>query len=293
MPLSKLSNNAMYTSLTRNMPKAQATKLPGRGVVPGMGTVGAAGVSPTYQANIGTTPTFQPAQAGAGVQLGQGGAAGTASTTDPRDPTYFSDIARIQNYYNNTTADYQHQQDLGRRTLTDTLNQLATQQPIDTTSARKSYNNAGLFYGTALSNAEGDITSKYNKANTDANTGYNDLVDNLTTLRGRLQNQYGTGANGELTGSAYTDAFQGAVGRQTDRDSAAAQNQLLASLIHPQAAPTTPGAPPAPVSLGSVIPGAVGPSVGSIWASMSGIGNRLGPYATRSSPQRTSGSRRR
>jgi hypothetical protein len=241
MPLSKLVNNSLGDVLRRNLtkPKANAVKLPGQGNVPGVGAVGANG-TPSAAANIPGAPTFAAATTPGGPQYGEGSAPG-GTTTDPRDPTYFSDLGKIQQYYQNTAADYDRQQTLGQQSLTDSLNKLNYQHPIDIGNARGSYNNAGLFYSTRLSGAEGDIEHKYADAETGAKTGFKNLVDSLDINRNRLKSTYGEG------GTEYQDALGRAVGRQSDRDAAAAQLQLLATLgqggggAPAAAAPPTPG----------------------------------------------------
>jgi hypothetical protein len=273
-----------------------ATKVGGGGYVPGYGKVGstksigsgfggkltnslstslAANVVPTFTAQVPTVAPQTQAKAGEAPQLsnGQSGSgAAVAAHNDPRDPTYWTDVAKIQNTFSQNEAQYNLQQQQGQTQLTNTIAQLDRQNPIDIGNARGNYNNAGLFYSSRLGGTEGDINYQYGQAKNTANTGYGNLVDQLNILRNSNQAQYGRGPNGELTGTAYLDALNAGIGRASAADAEYAQQNLLAQILAAQNAPPPPApAPAAPVS--NIPPGFSAP-IGSIWANLSGIGRR-------------------
>lgn len=201
-------------------PKAPTISLGGSGV----GNIPQFNAAPGVAATNAIVPSFGSAQKATGPQLGAGGDVGGATTGDPRDPTYWTDIAKIKQTYGNTMAGYDLQQTRGQTALTDALASYDKAEPIDISNARGSFNNSGLFYSTRLGQAQGDIVSKYKDARTKANTGFNDLVSGLNIERGNTTANYGEG------GIAYADAFNNATGRQTERDTTSANNNALAQL---------------------------------------------------------------
>lgn len=296
MPLSKLSNNAMYTSLLHNTPKATATKLSGAGKAPGMPAVGNSGVpanTPAYSANTGSTPTFT-ATAGAAPQLSNASSGGGVAHGDPRDPTYWTDVAKIQNTFGTNDTSYNTQQTQGQTALDSKLGELDKQEPIDKSNASGSYNNSGLLYSTRLTGALGDIASQFGTQRTNARTGFTNLVNNLNILRNQNQNENGRGPNGELTGTNYLDALNSGIGRSASADQAAAQANLLAGLNAdgtPKAGAAPAGQPGQMVN-GQFVSGGITspstaalinqwiqqagknkkPSTGSLWSGAAGLG---------------------
>lgn len=197
--------------------------------------------SPIKPANLGPLPQFNNApgaavtnalapsyagvqKASGGAQLGSGGDAGGATVGDPRDPTYWTDIAKINQTFGNQMAGYDLQETQGKTTLTNALANYDKAQPIDISNARGSFNNSGLFYSTRLGQAQGDIVTKYGDARTQANTGFNNLVSGLNIERNNTTNQFGVG------GTGYAEAFNNAAGRQGERDAALAQQNAFAQL---------------------------------------------------------------
>lgn len=187
--------------------------LPNFNDAPGVAATGA--VAPSFGGV--QKPTAAP-------QLGGGGEVGGASSADPRDPTYWTDIAKINQTFQGTMSGLDLQETKGRTTLTNALAGYDKAEPIDISNARGSYNNSGLFYSTRLGQAEGGIVSKYGAARTDARQGFNDLLSGIDIERGTQRATYGPG------GTAYGEAFNNAAGRQTDRDTTSANNNALASL---------------------------------------------------------------
>lgn len=233
-----------------------ATKISGYGSVPGQkqskpyggipGSAPAVGLS----APANTVPNFTPqtpagasyagAQAGAAPQLSTAASGGAVAHGDPRDPTYWTDVAKINDTFGSNESKYNLQQTQAQTSRDNALAALDKQQPVDTSNARGQYNNSGLFYSSRLTGAEGNITSAYEKNRNDTKAGFTNLVDQLGLLRADNQKQYGKGPNGELTGTAYLDALNAGVGRATAADQAAAQANLLAGLNadgSPKAAP--------------------------------------------------------
>lgn len=237
-----------------------ASKLNGYGNVPGYGKVTNAtklskapkfGTPALQQAPTGlpsfnayTAPpaaTYSAAQAGSSPDLSNSGSAsgsGPGVAADPRDPTYWTDVAKIKNTFDTTNQGYDLQQTQGQTQLNNSLAALDRQQPIDTSNQSGQYNDNGLFYSSKLTGAEGELIHQYATNRTNSKTGFTNLVDSLNILRKQNQNQYGTGANGELTGTAYGDALNNAVGRATTADQLAAQqNSLVAPQVDPTAGP--------------------------------------------------------
>lgn len=229
---------------------ATATKQSGYGNAPGYGKVGGAAKlnttpkfgSPALQQapaglpsfNAYTPPAAVPqagAQAGAAPQLSNASSAGGGGVAaDPRDPTYWTDVSKIHNTFGTNNTSYDQQQTQGQTQLTNTLAALDRQQPIDTSNQRGQYNDSGLFYSTKLTGASGELIHNYETNRTNANAGFGNLVSQLTILRKQNQDTYGTGPNGELTGTAYSDALNNTVGRATTADQLAAQNNSLVGL---------------------------------------------------------------
>lgn len=222
--------------------KLVATKVSGYGNIPGAPKMGTPALqkSPilpgfTNQAFGGFTPslpgqaaTSSTAAAVAAPALSTGGGS-SASTVDPRDPTYWTNIAKINDAFTTTNAQLDQQETQGRTDLTNNLAALDKQQPIDTSNARGTYNNSGLFYSTKLTGAEGDITSKYGDARTAANTGFNSLLNNINI--NRTANQKANGAGG----TGYADALNDASGRAV---SAAQASAAAGGLAGPPPDPT-------------------------------------------------------
>jgi hypothetical protein len=157
------------------------------GLSSGYFTQGGTPAPPTFTASIPAAPAQAQAQAGAGPQLSTASSGGGVAHGDPRDPTYWTDVAKIHNTFGTNEASYNLQETQGRTKLSDTLAQYDKQQPIDIGNARGSYNNAGLFYSTRLGGAEGDITSKYGMARNSARAGFQGLTDQLAILGIRIR----------------------------------------------------------------------------------------------------------
>lgn len=205
-------------------PKPSSLIVSGSGHVPGY-TQGQANFTPAFTPNIPGVPTFTPAKPGEAPQLaGGGGGGGGAGGTDPRDPTYWTNIGKIKTHFDNTMQDYTTQETAGQTKLTQALNEFDKQQPIDTGNARGQFNKSGLFYSTRLGQEEKNIAGKFEGARDAAKAGFGALVGQLTTLRGRTTATYGEG------GSAYADELNAATDRQTGRDTAAANSNQLATL---------------------------------------------------------------
>jgi hypothetical protein len=248
----------MITFGATKKPTSTATKTGGVGNVPGMKLPqptkpltqwgGASGwqigqAPPTFTPQ---TPNFSPAAAGSGPPPT---AAGTGVPGDPRDPTYWTEVAQIHQTFGTNLAGYDLQEKQGQTKLTNALDSYDKQQPIDTSNARGSYNNSGLFYSSRLGQAETGITEKYDTARTDAKAGFAGLHDSLAILRNDNQNKYGTGPNGELTGTAYLNALNAGTGRATASDTALANQNILAALLNPSGGgggAATPDATPGP-----------------------------------------------
>lgn len=238
---------------------ATATKTTGYGNVPGYGKVGGTPKlnktpkfgSPALQQAPAGLPSFNslspPAvapqaapQAGTAPQLSTGSSGGGVAA-DPRDPTYWTDVAKIKNTFDTTNQSYDLQESQGRTQLNTSLAALDRQQPIDTSNQKGTYNNSGLFYSSKLTGAETELTHKYDEDRTGARAGFGNLVDSLNILRRQNKNQYGTGPNGELTGTAYLDALNAGVGRSTEADTARANSNTLAGLNPDGSAPGAGG----------------------------------------------------
>jgi hypothetical protein len=252
-----------------------ATKLSGYGNVPGQKTTGGktstsyGGLSsgyfaqggtpapPTFTASIPAAPAQAQAQAGTGPQLSTASSGGGVAHGDPRDPTYWTDVAKIHNTFGTNEASYNLQETQGRTKLTDTLAQYDKQEPIDIGNTRGSYNNAGLFYSTRLGGATTDIVSKYGEARNSANAGFKGLTDQLAILRNQNQNENGVDAQGNLTGTNYLDALNAGIGRSSAADQALAEQNILAGL-------NPDGSPKAQDSGGGDVGGNAGPAPGSV-----------------------------
>lgn len=225
-----------------------ATKLSGYGNVPGQKPLtsktssaygglssgyfqqGGTAAPPTFTAQVPTAAPQAAAQAGAGPQLSTSSSGGGVAHGDPRDPTYWTDVAKIHNTFGTNEASYNLQETQGRTKLTDTLAQYDKDEPINISNARGNYNSSGLFYSSRLGGAETDITSKFGKARGEANAGFKGLTDQLTILRNQNQNENGVDANGNLTGTNYLDALNAGIGRRTAADQALAEQNILAGL---------------------------------------------------------------
>jgi hypothetical protein len=302
-------NNSLMKSLAK---PSRASKVPGGyGNVPGMGKqsnpkpmgsgfgggltnslgTGAANVIPTFTPQVPGGPNFQAAQGGQQAQLGAGGGSGgTASHTDPRDPTYWTDTIKIKNTFDANDTSYNQQQTAGQTALDKAIASYDKQEPIDTSNARGQFNNAGLFYSSKLTGAEGDIASTYSTRRTDARAGFAGLVNSLNTLRGQNQQTYGRGPNGELTGTAYLDALNNATGRQEDRDSAAATANILAGL-NPDGSPkeqaAAPGPQPGQLVNGQFVSGGItSPATAALINQWIQQNNQKPPVVTGSYPQK-------
>lgn len=193
---------------------------------------------PTFTPQVPSGANYAAAQAGGAPQLSNAGSGG-GTTGDPRDPTYWTDVAKIKQTFDTNTSSYNLQQTQAQTSMDNALQALDKQEPIDVSNARGSYNNAGLFYSSKLTGATGDLTSQYGTKRGEARTGFSNLVDQLNILRNTNQNTYGTGPGGALTGTAYLDALNAGVGRQTAADQAAAAANAL---VAPPAA-NDPGQP--------------------------------------------------
>lgn len=228
----------------------KATKLPGYGNTPGQTQSKVPTQGFGNQPNsISLPPTFHPqvpqyaaAQAGVAPQVGGAGGGGTSS--DPRDPTYWSEVGKIWQTFGTNNDSYNLQESQGKTQLTTAIAALDKQEPVDKSNTRGSYNANGGFYGSRLGSALTDLTGKYKDSRIAANTGFGNLVDSLNILRNNNQVQYGRGPNGELTGSAYTDALNAGVGRATTADTTAADNNALVPKgdLGQPATPTNPAA---------------------------------------------------
>lgn len=226
---------------------ALATKLSGYGNVPGQkaGTPKPIGSgfggklsnslsnslssTPTFTAQVPGSAAYGAAQAGAAPTIGAGGS-GAGATGDPRDPSYWTDVAKINQTFNTNNQSYDLQQTQAQTSRDNALTQLDKQQPIDVTKQRAGFNSSGLLYSTALSNAKGDLDSQYDTNRTNTKTGFTNLVDQLNILRNTNQATYGTGPGGALTGTAYLDALNAGIGRQTTTDTSSAAAGTLAPM---------------------------------------------------------------
>lgn len=239
--------------------KIQATKLPGYGNVPGqkqstasrpLNAWGPAPI-PNFTPQTPAAALYAAPQAGAKPEISSGTAAGGVAHGDPRDPTYWTDVAKVNNTFNTNVSDYDRQDTAGLTARDNALAALDKQQPIDTSNARGQYNDAGLFYSSKLTSAETGITSAYDTNRTAARTGYSDLLSHLNILRNQNQNENGRDAQGNLTGTNYLDALNAATGRQITADQAAASANVLAGL-NPDGSPKDQGGSTAPPPGGMV-----------------------------------------
>lgn len=228
---------ATKTSGYGNIPGPKtATKTGSKSNVPGIKApygAPAPGAVPTFTPSMPTGASFAAAQAGQAPELSGGGSGGGVAG-DPRDPTYWTDVAKIKNTFDTSNQSYDLQQQQGQTQLNTQLAALDRQQPIDASNQKGSYNNSGLLYSSRLTGAQGELTHQYDTNRTSARGGYGNLVDQLNILRKQNKNQYGEG------GTAYLDALNAGVGRSTDADRAAAANN---SLVGMPAAASGAGAP--------------------------------------------------
>jgi hypothetical protein len=151
-----------------------------------------------------------PVQSTAGLIGGSGSTpAPSQANADPRDPQYFNDLAKLEQFHTQRQADVQASINEGQRALTKNNMLLAEQQPRDTLAAKQNANKAGLLNSGFLGKNLGEIETSYARRKAD-------LQQNFTTNQASLLRQYaGNNADYYL---GQNDALLGGIGRATDRD---------------------------------------------------------------------------
>lgn len=152
-------------------------------------------------------------------------------STDPRDPTYWTNVGQLNFAYNNAVAQL-GSRDIGAQTqLTNTLAELGQKEPIDQRHLRENYNDQGLFYSGHLGEATGNLISQYAKNRASAQNAYStehgDYLSQLDFLKGKL------GFDVAAEGNASAQ-------RQIDADTKSAGDNSLSQLIEALSGGTKP-----------------------------------------------------
>lgn len=173
--------------------------------LPGNSLMG--GTTPTNSANTGAPVNPTPI---------------TSPASDPRDPTYWTNVGALNFAYNNAVAGLGTRDVAASTKLANSLADFNRQEPIDTQHQRENYNDQGLFYSGHLGEAYGNLVADYARKRTGARdefaSEHADYLSQLDFLSGKLGYDTGTELNN-------------ATGRQIDADTTSANNNSLAQLV--------------------------------------------------------------
>lgn len=180
---------------------------------------------------------FAPAPAAPATSVGSSaagiGGVSAASAPDPRDATYFNDVAKLEQYYATRKADLQAGSDKDARDLASSNQALDLQRPKDDLSAKQNANKSGLFYSGFLGKNLGEIETSYAKRRADLQTSFQDNANARARQGADLEANYGA------NGLNRNDILLAANARQTDRDLA---NPVADPVAQPLNTPAAAGA---------------------------------------------------
>lgn len=159
-----------------------------------------------------------------------GGLSGGAAAPDPRDATYFNDIAKLEQFYASRKADLQAAGEQDARDLAKSNQALSEQRPKDDLSAKQNANKAGLFYSGFLGKNLGEIEKSYATRRADLQTRFQDNANARARQGADLEANYGA------TGLNRNDILLAANARQTQFDLENPPAAAPASLNTPAAA---------------------------------------------------------
>lgn len=187
---------------------------------------------------------FAPAPAapvsGVGSSAASIGSVGSAAAPDPRDATYFNDIAKLEQFYSTRKADLQAGSDQDTRDLAKSNADLDVQRPKDDLSAKQNANKAGLFYSGFLGKNLGEIETSYANRRAALQTSFQDNQNARARQSADLEANYGA------QGLNRNDILLAANARQSERDLA---NPPTTDPATPAIAPT----PPPPGGYGTLV----------------------------------------
>lgn len=133
-----------------------------------------------------------------------------ASTTpDIRDPSYWTDIANVDQYYGTQKAQFgeERRQDIESRDRALTI--LGEKEPQDIRKTQEGANKAGLFYSSVLGRDLGNLRTDYARQRETIGSGYTGRENLRQIGESALNTQYAPG------GIKYREAANAGAGRAT------------------------------------------------------------------------------
>jgi hypothetical protein len=164
----------------------------------------------------------------------------TPSAPDVRDPTSFTDLASLEQHYQNQKAGLGAQSTQDQLAVQRAMQMLGEQQPRDAQTLKQNENTQGLFYSGDYGQKFGDLETSYAQKRQAQTEGFQSREGQRALQSQDLEANYGP--NGILR----TGALNTAVDRQAQRDltygvpvdqPATPQSALAAQIVQRYAAP--------------------------------------------------------